>query len=202
MAPATVAQAKRDSIPWLTPPVSGSPRNTPQPSGDKLWISSIRLEDQMPTEKVEMLDLKKSLANGKDKNDLFSSVKRTGEKNVGTACPLFQLEDTTVSGQFSGGFSNNYEGLKNGQEIPEFVFGFQVQHELDKRNKLLGIVEFGHDVMETTRSRVRTQAAWEVLLDQQKNVSLRTGVEKNTQKSTSGEQMKNVDCSVDLIWKF
>jgi hypothetical protein len=122
--------------------------------------------------------------------------------NVGTTYPLMKSDDTTFLGQFAGGFSRDYNGLKDGQQIPELVFGFQFEHEIDKRNKLLGSVEFGRDVVDHTRSRVRTQAAWEVLLDPEKNLSLRTGVLTRADTTPTGEQSKNVDCSLDLIWKF
>lgn len=60
--------------------------------------------------------------------------------NVGTTYPLMKSDDTTFFGQFAGGFSRDYNGLKDGQQIPELVFGFQFEHEIDKRNKLLGSI--------------------------------------------------------------
>ena len=52
------------------------------------------------------------------------------------------------------------------------------------------------------RHRVRTQAAWEVLLDPERNVSLRTGILESSNKAPTGEQATNLNYTLDLIWKF
>ena len=63
-------------------------------------------------------------------------------------------------------------------------------------------MEYAHDVTEYGRYRVRTKAAWEVLLDQEKNISLRTGMEESSARVPNGDQTKNLGYSLDLIWKF
>ena len=59
--------------------------------------------------------------------------------------------------------------------FPELVFGVQFEHQLSKRQKIVGLVEYAPAVADFDRYRIRSQAAWELLLDEQKNLSLRIG---------------------------
>jgi hypothetical protein len=47
-----------------------------------------------------------------------------------------------------------------------------------------------------------SQAAWEVFLDPDKNVSVQTGIVESTNTSPTGERAKNLDYKLNLIWKF
>ena len=122
--------------------------------------------------------------------------------DIGAACRLIESEDTKLRGRFGGGFSQEYAGLAEGQRIPEVLLGVQVEHQMSQRNKILGAVEYARDVTDSGRHRVRTQAAWEVLLDPDKNLSLRTGVLESSNTAPNGEHGKNLDYSLDVIWKY
>jgi hypothetical protein len=102
----------------------------------------------------------------------------------------------------AGGLSREYADLGETQRVPEVLFGFQFEHQITQRNKIFGAVEYARDVTEFGRHRIRTQAAWEVLLDPDKNVSLRTGVLESSNQAPNGEQTKNLGYSLELIWKF
>ena len=122
--------------------------------------------------------------------------------DIGAACRLIENEDTTFRGRLGGGFSREYAGLAEGQRIPEVLMGVQVEHQMSRRNKILGAVEYARDVADFGRSRVRTQAAWEVLLDPDKNLSLRAGILESSNTAPNGERGKNLDYNLDMIWKF
>ena len=122
--------------------------------------------------------------------------------DVGAACRLIESDDTKLRGRFGGGFSQEYAGLAEGKRIPEVLMGVQVEHQMSDRNKILGAVEYACDVTDYGRHRVRSQAAWEVLLDPDRNVSLRTGILESSNTAPKGEHAKNLDYSVDLIWKY
>lgn len=101
-----------------------------------------------------------------------------------------------------GGFSQEYAGLTEGQRVPEVLLGFQIEHQMSERNKVLGAMEYARDVTDSGRHRVRSEAAWEVLLDPDKNLSFRTGVLESTNTAPNGEHAKNLDYSLDFIWKY
>ena len=126
----------------------------------------------------------------------------SGTADVGVGYRLIKNEDTMLLGRLGGGFSRDYACLPEGQDIPELLCGVQLEHQLSSRSKVLGTVEYAHDVTEFGHYRLCRQAAWEVLLDPDKNVSLRTGVLESTNASPTGERAKNLDYNLDVIWKF
>ena len=101
-------------------------------------------------------------------------VRDTSDAGVGYR--LIKSELTTLIGRLGGGFSHEYGGPENGQYIPEAVFGLQLDCQLSKRQKILAAVEYAPDVGDFLRYRIRTQAALEMSIDQEKNLALRMGV--------------------------
>ncbi len=177
-----------DSPVWSTPVL---------PDDGKLWTRRIYLEaNQSSTEG------KLSFLNKKSDDDQWRTLNFSNMTDVGTQYPLIKNGDTTFLGRLAGGLSRDYAGLAEGQRIPEVLFGCQFEHQITERHKILGVVEYARDVTDSGRHRVRTQAAWEVLLDPDKNVSLRTGVLESSNKTPVGEQATNLNYTVDLIWKF
>jgi hypothetical protein len=163
----------------------------------KLWTRSIRLERDPSSSNGKLTFLNK-----KADDAAAPSLSVSNMSDVGTQYRFLKNGDTTFLGLVGGGFSRDYAGLAEGQRIPEVLFGFQFEHQITQRHKILGAVEYARDIADVARYRVRTQAAWEVLLDAEKNVSLRTGVLENSNTAPSGEQAKNLNYSLDLIWKF
>jgi hypothetical protein len=125
-----------------------------------------------------------------------------GASSIGAKCPIIHGDDTTVSGRVVGGLSHEYAGLTERQVIPELSLGAQLEHQLNDRSRILGGVEYARDITEPSRYRVRTQASWELFLDPEKNLSLRTGVLESRNAIPQGERVKNLDYNLDVIWKF
>ena len=134
--------------------------------------------------------------------DAFQPFDVSNMSNIGPAYRLINNDDTMFRGRVAGGVSKDYAGLGDGQRIPEVLLGFQFEHQLSRRNKILGGVEYAHDITEFGRYRVRTQAAWEVLLATDKNVSLRTGIMESSNRASGGEQGKTLDYNLDVNWRF
>ena len=169
----------------------------PTPDDVKLWTDTFhaRLNDAGNEAMLNFMD-KKAGADGLEMLDVSNAA------DIGLGCRLIKNQDTTVLGRFAGGFSKEYGFLADGQQIPEVLLGARLEHQLGERNKILGAVEYARDVTDVTRCRVRRQAAWELLLDPDRNLSLRTGVEESSNKAPNGERAKSVDYSLDVIWKF
>ena len=167
------------------------------PDDGKLWTRSIYLEGS-PTGS----DGKLLLINKKSDDDPLKSLTFSNMSDVGTQYPLVKNSGTTFLGRVAGGLSRDYAGLAENQRIPEVLLGCQFEHQITQRQKILGAVDYARDVTDAGRHRVRTQAAWEVLLDPEKNLSLRTGILESSNKAPTGEQATNLNYTVDLIWKF
>ncbi len=108
--------------------------------------------------------------------DQFQPFNVRDTSDLGLGYRLIKNDATTLIGRFGGGFSHEYGGPQNGEYVPEAVFGMQIEQKISKRQKFYGSVEYAPDVSDFERYRIRTQAALEVLLDEEKHLSLRMGV--------------------------
>jgi hypothetical protein len=126
----------------------------------------------------------------------------SGTADVRVGYGLLKNEDTMLLGRLGGGFSCEYADASVGQQIPELLCSVQLEHQLSSRNRVLGTIEYAHDVTEFGHYRMFSQAAWEVFLDPDKNVSVQTGIVESTNTSPTGERAKNLDYKLNLIWKF
>jgi putative salt-induced outer membrane protein YdiY len=134
-----------------------------------------------------------------DRSQPFN-VRDTSDAGVGYR--LIKTDVTTLIGRFGGGFSHEYGGPQNGEYIPEAVFGMQLECQVSKRQKLLAAVEYAPDVGDFDRYRIRTQAAWELLLDQERNLGLRMGVLERYNSLPNGARPNDLDYALMLMWKF
>jgi putative salt-induced outer membrane protein YdiY len=134
-----------------------------------------------------------------DRSQPFN-VRDTSDMGVGYR--LIKTELTTLIGRLGGGFSHEYGGPENGQYIPEAVFGLQLDCQISKRQKILGAVEYAPDIGDFLRYRIRTQAALEMSLDQEKNLALRLGVLERYNSMPDGALPNDLDYAMMLMWKF
>jgi putative salt-induced outer membrane protein YdiY len=122
--------------------------------------------------------------------------------DIGLGYRLIKTDSTTFIGRFGGGFSHEYGGPENGQYIPEAVFGLQLDCQISKRQKFLGAVEYAPEVDNFLHYRIRTQAAWELLLDQERNLGLRLGILERYNSMPNGARPNDLDYAMMLMWKF
>ena len=134
--------------------------------------------------------------------DEFQSFNVRDAFDAGLGYRLIRNETTTFIGRMGSGFSHEFGGPDNGLFTPEAVFGLQLEHRLSKRQKIIGMVEYAPDVGDFLRYRIRTQAAWEVLLDMERNLSLRVGVLDRYTSQPNGARPNDLDYASVLIWKF
>ncbi|MEN6406018.1 MAG: hypothetical protein ABFC77_06055 [Thermoguttaceae bacterium] len=210
VAPAVVAEQKPQAAPptVLPPPVvPRASRVSDVPlvlhDSDRLWSNTFDLAqaDSNKQAIVAMDGLMSEPSKG-----IGSGLDFNGKSSVGWKKPLMESDNTVFRGRFAGALSSEYVQSvgtsDDASRVPEVLFGLQFERRLDARNKILGEMEFGRDVMEFGRSRVCTKAAWEVLLDPEKNLSLRTGLQERSTRTSTAEPMKELDYTLDVIWKF
>jgi hypothetical protein len=117
--------------------------------------------------------------------------------------PFLKTDDTTFQGRLACGHAPpDSSGPWGGERITEVLLGCQLEHHLSPRNKVFGEADYACDPADVTRRQVRTQAAWEVLLDPEENLSLRTSVLESSISAPNREQAKSLNYSLNLMWKF
>ena len=86
--------------------------------------------------------------------------------------------------------------------MPELNLGFDYEHKLSKRQKIKASVEYYPDVTEFNDFRLVSKADWEVLLDEEMNLSLKFSASNRFKNPNPGGKLNDVDYSMVLLWKF
>ncbi|MBN1395153.1 MAG: DUF481 domain-containing protein [Pirellulales bacterium] len=135
--------------------------------------------------------------------DQFQSFDVRDTSDIGVGYRLINQETLTAISRIGGGFSHEYGGPDDGMYVPEAVFGLQFERQLNKRQKFIGSMEYAPDVTRFSHYRLRTQAAWEVLLDEDRNLNLRLGVLNRYNNEPDDDARANdLDYALMLMWKF
>jgi hypothetical protein len=134
--------------------------------------------------------------------DEFQSFNVLDTSDAGVGYRAIKNDNTTLIGRFGAGFSHEYGGPESGLYIPEVVFGIQLEQQISKKQKFVGVVEYAADVGDFRRYRLRTQAAWDITLDQEKNLNLRVGVLDLYNSMPDGAKPNDLDYALMLMWKL
>jgi hypothetical protein len=134
--------------------------------------------------------------------DEVAPVNDRDTADAGFGYRLIKIDTTTLVTRFGGGYSNEYHGPEIGEIYPELVLSVQLEHQISKRQKILGLVEYAPEVTNFERYRLRIQAAWELLLDEEKKLSLRLGALDLYNSVPDGAQPNDLDYALMVMWKF
>ena len=131
--------------------------------------------------------------------DEFQSFNVRDTSDAGFGYRLIKDEKGTLIGRIGSGFSHDYGGPQDGHYTPEAVFGLQIERQISRRQKLYGVFEHAPDMTGFSRFRMRLQAAWELLLDEEKNLNLRMGVLDLYDSVPNGAKPNDVDYALTLL---
>ncbi len=123
-------------------------------------------------------------------------------QDIGPQYPILRNGGTTFLASLGGGYCQGYPDLTDGRGLPEVLLGCQIEEQINRRNKLLGLVEYASDPVDFGYRRLRAKAAWEIFLDPAKRLSLHTSVLEAANYAPNGDQAKNVTYAFDLGWQF
>ncbi len=121
--------------------------------------------------------------------------------NAGIGYRFIKVERTTLTGRFGSGASRKFGGSDNAWE-PEALFGIDFEHKISDRQKVRATVEYYPEWDDFTRYRIRTDAGWEVLLDERTNMNLKLGVIDRYDTRDAGEEANALDYTLLLLWKL
>lgn len=121
--------------------------------------------------------------------------------SAGVGYYLWKTETTKLQTLWGGGFSQDIGGPDD-EYVPEMHFGVNGEHQINKRQKFIASCDYYPDVTDFTESRMVSKASWEVLLDEEVNLSMKFNVNQRIYCPNPGGNQNEVDYSVLLMWKF
>jgi len=133
--------------------------------------------------------------------DEFKAYDLRVSLDTGFGYQLIKNDTTSLISRFGGGTTREIGGPDD-KFIPEAGFGLEGEHKLSKRQKLCASVEYRPDVTDFTDYRLNTKAAWEVLLDEEKHLSMKVGILDRYDSYADGSKPNDLDYTVTLLWSF
>ena len=121
--------------------------------------------------------------------------------DTGLGYQFIDTDHTSLLGRFGGGWSREIGGPDD-DYVPEAAFGLDFERQVTKRQKLTATVDYTPDVTDVADFRLNSKASWEVLLDGDKNLSLKMSVLDRYDSTPHGAKPNDVDYSVTLLWTF
>ena len=121
--------------------------------------------------------------------------------DVGLGYHLIKTESSLLAARAGGGFSHEI-GSPDESYVPEGVFGLDFEHQLSRRQKLTFSVEYTPDVTDFGDFRFTSRAGWEVLIDQEMNLSLKLSVLDRYDSTPGGAKPNDLDYGAVLLWKY
>lgn len=121
--------------------------------------------------------------------------------DTGLGYRLINTETTNLTGRFGGGTSREIGGPDD-KFIPEAVFGLDVEHKINKRHKVTLTAEYRPDVTDFADYRLNSKAAWEILLDEEMNLSMKVTASDRYDSTPHGLKPNDLDYALMLLWSF
>lgn len=107
-----------------------------------------------------------------------------------------------LKARFGSGVSREVGGPDN-DVVPEAVFGMDFEHHLSRRQKLTMTVDYFPEWGEFADNyRVVSNAGWQILLDEETNLSLKIAVIDRYDNTPHGAKPNDVDYSILLLWEL
>jgi putative salt-induced outer membrane protein YdiY len=119
----------------------------------------------------------------------------------GVGYRFFHTDRTTLTGRFGSGASREIGGLDDSY-VPEAVFGADFEQQIGKKHKL----KFQGDYFPAWEGfedyRLVVDASWELLLDEEANLSLKFAANDRYDSTPDGLKPNDINYSLLLIWKL
>ncbi|MEZ6136379.1 MAG: DUF481 domain-containing protein [Pirellulaceae bacterium] len=121
--------------------------------------------------------------------------------NSGFGYRLYSTEDLTLTTRFGAGASREFGGPDN-RWVPEALFGFDYEHQVNERNKLIAKVDYFPEWGDFSNFRLISDLAWEYLVDADGNLSFKLGAIDRYDSTPNGAKANDVNYSALVLYKF
>ncbi len=133
--------------------------------------------------------------------DQFKSFDLRLNLNSGVGYHWLRDDQTTLVTRFGAGSSREF-GAPNERWRPEAVFGIDLEHQLTARQILKAKVDYFPVWSDFSEFRLVSDLAWEILLDDAENLSLKLAVTDRYDSTPEGAVPNDVYYSMLLLYKF
>ena len=121
--------------------------------------------------------------------------------DAGVGYQFLENDITSLTGRFGSGVSHEIGGPDK-KVVPELTWSLEFEHQFSKRQKFKASTEYVPDVTDFADFRLTTKLGWEVLLDEDWNLSLKLGILDRYDSTPNGSKPNDLDYSITLLWSF
>ena len=121
--------------------------------------------------------------------------------NGGVGYKVLDQEGLKLVTRFGSGVSREIGGVAD-EYVPEAVFGVEYEHQFTKRQKFKLKHEYFPDWGNFADYRFVTDAAWEILLDEEANLHLKLSVNDQYDSTPNGRRPNDLNYALLLLWKL
>lgn len=164
---------------------------------DNMFVGNLRNDWLFPDESRWRI-----FADGTFEFDEFQEWDMRLSGSGGVGYELIDTEKTFLLGRIGIGLTREVGGSENAV-VPEAVLGVDFEHQLTERQKITASADYHPELSDIGPYRVHSQAAWEILVDPEVNMSLKIGVDDRYDSSPgSGFNRNDLDYFAMLVWSF
>lgn len=114
---------------------------------------------------------------------------------------IYRTDDLTLTGRFGAGASREFGGPDN-DWVPEALFGFDYEHQVNARNKLISKVDYFPEWGDFSNFRLVADVSWEYLIDEEGNLSFKLGAVDRYDSTPNGAKPNDLNYSALILYKF
>ncbi len=133
--------------------------------------------------------------------DKFKSFDLRLNLNGGVGYYWVRQDDANLITRFGSGASREF-GAPDDDWVAEVVFGIDADKQLNSRNKLKAKVDYFPAWEDFSKYRLVADFAWEILLDDSENLSLKLAATDRYDSTPQGAEPNDVYYSLLLLYKF
>lgn len=121
--------------------------------------------------------------------------------NTGLAYKFIRTKALTTGVRFGVGTSREFGGPDD-RWIPELLFGFDHEHQVNKRNKVSFKADYYPEWSDFENYRIVLDASWEYLFDEAGNLSIKLSAIDRYDSTPNGAKPNDVNYALLLMYKF
>jgi hypothetical protein len=134
--------------------------------------------------------------------DQFEDFESRIGLHFGAAKMLKKTDRCSLKGRFGLGASKKFHGPDTDWK-PEILLGTDFDFQVTKRQKLKATVDYYPELTDFSSYRVNTRASWEVLIDEEANLSLvASAFDRYDSTPSPGDSANELDYWLTIQWSF
>lgn len=121
--------------------------------------------------------------------------------NSGLSYNIYNTKDLKLAARFGAGASREFGGPDD-RWVPEALFGGTYEHQVNARNKLIAKIDYFPEWTNFENYRLISDVAWEYLLDEKGNLSMKLGALNRYDSTPNGTKASDLNYSALILYKF